>query len=403
MRPAAGAGPDIQQPAQPAVLQVVAERRRRRWWRHLKSALPRPGIPLPAPPPDANYRGLVDLHTRYGSQGLDVLAFPCNQVRGRAGRAATHACRLRRERLVTSLDAAACCSCPQFGGQEPGSPNVIQAFARERYQVGGAGCQAGGAGCAARPRRASQQRWHATLARLPPRLRPGCVAKLAPMRAHPHPHQHAPATPPTQARFHLFAKVDVNGPAADPLFSWLKAHAPGGDSGDLGWNFVKVRWQGRWVQPAWFQTACLVGFKHARAARLSGSAGCAAAPPSRPPHPCLQFLVGRDGRVLKRYGWGARLGWAARVGVWRALCCARFGCARARAALRCAQLPPCASTAAPHHPPTSPHRHPPSCSVRRLQWSRDRAGCGGSAGAGRRRRRRALRPSWQLPRTASAI
>lgn len=52
--------------------------------------------------------------------------------------------------------------------------------------------------------------------------------------------------------FPMFAKVDVNGPNAHPLFTWLR-HEKGGVLGDaLKWNFTK-------------------------------------------------FLVGRDGRVLKRY------------------------------------------------------------------------------------------------------
>jgi glutathione peroxidase len=53
--------------------------------------------------------------------------------------------------------------------------------------------------------------------------------------------------------FPLMAKVDVNGPGADPLWKWLKAEKPGllGTEG-IKWNFTK-------------------------------------------------FLVGRDGRVIKRY------------------------------------------------------------------------------------------------------
>ena len=46
----------------------------------------------------------------------------------------------------------------------------------------------------------------------------------------------------------MLAKVDVNGPEASPLFGFLRAEAPG----DVAWNFTK-------------------------------------------------FLVGRDGRVLRRY------------------------------------------------------------------------------------------------------
>ncbi|HSD39360.1 MAG TPA: glutathione peroxidase [Rhodocyclaceae bacterium] len=53
--------------------------------------------------------------------------------------------------------------------------------------------------------------------------------------------------------FPLFAKTDVNGPEAHPLFAWLKQNAPGeGGNADISWNFGK-------------------------------------------------FLVGRDGKVLARY------------------------------------------------------------------------------------------------------
>jgi glutathione peroxidase len=40
--------------------------------------------------------------------------------------------------------------------------------------------------------------------------------------------------------FPMFAKVDVNGPAAHPLFAWLKDEAPGllGSKG-IKWNFTK--------------------------------------------------------------------------------------------------------------------------------------------------------------------
>ena len=53
--------------------------------------------------------------------------------------------------------------------------------------------------------------------------------------------------------FPMMAKVDVNGPAADPLFAWLRTEAPGLlGSKAIKWNFTK-------------------------------------------------FLVGRDGQVIKRY------------------------------------------------------------------------------------------------------
>jgi len=39
--------------------------------------------------------------------------------------------------------------------------------------------------------------------------------------------------------FPLFAKTDVNGPNAHPLYTWLKEHAPGEGAEDIGWNFAK--------------------------------------------------------------------------------------------------------------------------------------------------------------------
>ena len=47
------------------------------------------------------YDGLQKLHALYGARGFSVLGFPCNQ----------------------------------FGGQEPGSPETIQAFCTTRYHV----------------------------------------------------------------------------------------------------------------------------------------------------------------------------------------------------------------------------------------------------------------------------
>ena len=39
-----------------------------------------------------------------------------------------------------------------------------------------------------------------------------------------------------QVDFPMFAKVNVNGPDAHPLFSWLRAQSGGAD---IGWNFAK--------------------------------------------------------------------------------------------------------------------------------------------------------------------
>ncbi|MBC7469219.1 MAG: glutathione peroxidase [Ramlibacter sp.] len=101
------------------------------------------------------FAGLEDLHRQYGSKGLAVIGFPCNQ----------------------------------FGSQDPGSNAEIAQFCQLNYGVS----------------------------------------------------------------FPMMAKVDVNGPAADPLFAWLRTEAPGLlGSKAIKWNFTK-------------------------------------------------FLVGRDGQVIKRY------------------------------------------------------------------------------------------------------
>ncbi len=39
--------------------------------------------------------------------------------------------------------------------------------------------------------------------------------------------------------FPMFAKVDVNGPTAHPLFSWLRSDANGVVGEPIGWNFAK--------------------------------------------------------------------------------------------------------------------------------------------------------------------
>jgi glutathione peroxidase len=88
------------------------------------------------------YEGLQALHAQFAAQGLEVLAFPCNQ----------------------------------FGGQEPGDAEAIGEFCETNFGV----------------------------------------------------------------RFPLFAKIDVNGDNADPLFDFLKANAPGllGTEA-IKWNFTK--------------------------------------------------------------------------------------------------------------------------------------------------------------------
>jgi glutathione peroxidase len=39
--------------------------------------------------------------------------------------------------------------------------------------------------------------------------------------------------------FPVFAKVEVNGPAADPVYRYLTAQKPGPKGGDIQWNFTK--------------------------------------------------------------------------------------------------------------------------------------------------------------------
>jgi len=40
--------------------------------------------------------------------------------------------------------------------------------------------------------------------------------------------------------FPLFAKIEVNGPGAHPLYIWLKTETPGAEQGqEIGWNFAK--------------------------------------------------------------------------------------------------------------------------------------------------------------------
>ena len=39
--------------------------------------------------------------------------------------------------------------------------------------------------------------------------------------------------------FPVFSKIEVNGPGADPLFTYLKEQKPGPKGGDIQWNFTK--------------------------------------------------------------------------------------------------------------------------------------------------------------------
>ncbi len=88
------------------------------------------------------YEGLEAIYRQFRDQGVEVLAFPCNQ----------------------------------FGGQEPGDAESIEAFCGKIYSV----------------------------------------------------------------TFPLFAKIDVNGNHADPLYTYLKHAAPGLlGSAAIKWNFTK--------------------------------------------------------------------------------------------------------------------------------------------------------------------
>ena len=90
----------------------------------------------------SQYKELQDLYVKYHNQGLEILAFPCNQ----------------------------------FGGQEPGTPQQIEAFCSTRFGV----------------------------------------------------------------TFPVFQKTDVNGSNTHPLFEYLKTAAPGllGTEA-IKWNFTK--------------------------------------------------------------------------------------------------------------------------------------------------------------------
>jgi glutathione peroxidase len=90
----------------------------------------------------SQYKELQDLYVKYHSQGLEIFAFPCNQ----------------------------------FGGQEPGTPQQIEAFCSTRFGV----------------------------------------------------------------TFPVYQKTDVNGSNTHPLFEYLKTAAPGllGTEA-IKWNFTK--------------------------------------------------------------------------------------------------------------------------------------------------------------------
>ncbi len=83
------------------------------------------------------------------------------------------------------------------------------------------------------------------------------------------------------ATFPLFAKIEgVNGDAAAPVYDWL--HLQRGFEADVSWNFNKV--SARVRVAAWREHCTRADAWHWHTAR-------------RP-----QFLIGRSGKPLKRYG-----------------------------------------------------------------------------------------------------
>lgn len=86
------------------------------------------------------YKGLEEIYQKYHSKGFSIMGFPCNQ----------------------------------FGAQEPGTEQEIQAFCSTTYDV----------------------------------------------------------------TFPVLAKIDVNGPAADPIYQFMKNSEAGGKE-DIRWNFSK--------------------------------------------------------------------------------------------------------------------------------------------------------------------
>jgi glutathione peroxidase len=123
------------------------------------------------------YEGLEELHRQFGSDGLQVLGFPCNQ----------------------------------FGGQEPGTDAEIQDFCSTNYAV----------------------------------------------------------------TFPVLAKIDVNGPDADPLYSYLRASAPG----DFGPDTPGAE---RLYQHVATSRPETIGTDEIK-------------------WNFTKFLIGRDGEVIKRY------------------------------------------------------------------------------------------------------
>ncbi|MEL6347069.1 MAG: glutathione peroxidase [Myxococcota bacterium] len=47
------------------------------------------------------------------------------------------------------------------------------------------------------------------------------------------------ATSKYNANFPMFAKIDVNGPSASPIYTFLKDNAPENTGADISWNFTK--------------------------------------------------------------------------------------------------------------------------------------------------------------------
>nr|AFI55001.1 GPX1a [Chlorella sp. NJ-18] len=160
------------------------------------------------------YTEMSELYNKYSKDGLEVLAFPCNQ----------------------------------FGAQEPGSNSEIKSFAERKGFKGP-----------------------------------------------------------------MFAKTDVNGPNALPLFDFLKGQQGGLLTSDIKTSDIKVGRRGRQKGGELAHTKALS--EHAPMSVSAASHTCRPTPnPTHPPisafpstHPWLQwnftkFLVDRNGNVVKRYG-----------------------------------------------------------------------------------------------------
>lgn len=188
---------------------------------------------------DATYAYLNSLHDAYAERGLAVLGFPCNQ----------------------------------FGGQEPGGPDEVFAFATKTKRV----------------------KWD---------VRRRARARTAPPRAAPR--RPRARAPPHERRAppQLFRKIDVNGPAAHPLYKHLRGDA-GSDCTDGDGSCASWAASGECANnKAFMEATCKLS------CRL-----CDAPAGQQPPigWNFEAFLVGKGGAVLERWPAGTVLTAAAQT------------------------------------------------------------------------------------------